>query len=225
MRRGGHAVFWPVHVAYHAAIQAAAPRVRFLPQAPVPAESAVDFLYHRPLATLQNLGCERIFPLVASYDCTEFIDGRLLCSLKFDEYKYAVARVPFAEKWALSLTRDVGREKALHAMLGITRPYLCVDSAAVVLPAGWAGDFQIVPLRDLTGNPLDWLHTLEHAAKRVVADGVYATLIEQLVMPGDNYLIAGAEAVATPVYRHAWIFCTPGQPIPAGDWLRRKIAL
>jgi hypothetical protein len=30
---------------------------------------------------------------------TDTVDNRLANSLKFDEYKFAVARVPFAKKW------------------------------------------------------------------------------------------------------------------------------
>jgi hypothetical protein len=228
----GHEVYWPVHAGYYMAIQAAAPRICFLPQMPVAGVNVVDFLYHQPLSTLEDLGCERIFFLDAAFDCADFANDRLLCSLKFDEYKYAVAKVPFIEKWRLSLERDPGREKALHYMLGINRPYICVHAVGsnksdvrLVLPAAWEAEFQIVYIRELTDNPLDWLYTIEHAAKRIMVDSMYANLTEQLNITGENYLITRSVAGATPVYQNGWTFCEQGQPIPAENHMQRKLAL
>ena len=127
----GHAVYWPVGRDYYAYMQAAAPNVHFLPLDGEPdPRNPLEFFYHRPHALLRELGCDLCLPLYYYLEGGEFIDRKLLGSLKFDEYKYAYAGVPFAEKWNLRLVRDPGREKALHRMLNITRPYICVHRIA-----------------------------------------------------------------------------------------------
>jgi hypothetical protein len=228
----GHEVYWPVYTAYYAAIQSAAPEIHFLPHDLKTGARVEDSLYRQPLSTLEGLECDRIFSLDAIFDYCDPANIRLLCSLKFDEYKYAVARVPFTEKWTLSLQRDLGREKALYYMLGISRSYICIHAAGsggsnapLVLPAAWESEFQIVHIRELTDNPLDWIYTIEHAAKRIMVDSMFANLTEQLNITGENYLITRSIAGMTPVYQNGWIFCEPGQPIPAENHLQRKRAL
>ena len=218
--RQGHEVHWPVHAAYYDAIQAAAPAVKFIPRDPAGVTDPLEFFYRWPLQLLTDLGCQKIFPLYSSLEGADFIDARLAGALKFDEYKYALTGVPFAEKWTLALTRDPAREKALHDRLGITRPYICVHNmasdvgAAVDLPPAWLEHFQIVQIQPLSDNPLDWLYTIEHAAKRIMIDSLYANLVEQLNITGENYLITRSVTAATPVYKNGWVFCWPFDPIP-----------
>ena len=45
---------------------------------------------------------------------TLYGDGSVVSnSVKFDEYKYAIAQVPFHEKWNLKLVRNAERERVL----------------------------------------------------------------------------------------------------------------
>ena len=217
----GHEVYWPVHQDFYAAIQQAAPQVNFISLDPAIGTSILHFLYEHPMAVLQALGCEKIIPLAIAIEGADFIDLKLVGSLKFDEYKYARAGVPFSEKWRLGdfLERDLGREKALHAMLGITGPYICVHPTAsninmtVNLPERWLTDYQIVKIHPLTDNQLDWIYTLEHAAKLVLLDSCFANLAEQLNIGGDKYLITRSVVAATPVFKNGWTFCWPFDPI------------
>jgi hypothetical protein len=219
--RQGHEVYWPINRHYHGFLQSAAPDVHFLPLDGEPDPlNPLDFFYHRPLALLQQLDCDVGLPLYYYLEGAEFIDRKLLGSLKFDEYKYAFAGVPFAEKWNLQLVRDPGREKALFYMLGITRPYIIVHRVAsnahvtADLPPSWLANYQIIEITERTDNPLDWIYTIEHAAKRVMIDSSFANLTEQLNITGENYLILKVELEGTPVFRNGWTYCWPGDPIP-----------
>ncbi len=219
--RQGHEVYWPVNRHYQGFMQAAAPDVQFMPLdgAPDPL-NPLEFFYYRPLALLEEAGCDVCLPLYYYLEGGDFIDRKLAGSLKFDEYKYAFAGVPFAEKWTLSLKRDLGREKALYHMLGITRPYILVHrlasnaEATVDLPARGQADYQIIEISELTDNPLDWIYTIEQAAKRVMIDSGFANLTEQLNIGGENYLILKIELAGTPVFQNGWTYCWPGDPIP-----------
>ena len=211
----GHEVLWPVHRDYYDPIQAAVPTVQFLPVDPAIAATRLDFFYHHPLQQLQALGCEKFLPLYSRLTGADFIDEQLAATLPFDEYKYAVAGVPFSEKWRLELRRDPAREQALYTRLNLSRPYICVHRTAsnhvatTPLPAAWQRDYEIVEVQRLTDNPLDWLYTLEHAAKLVLVDSCFANLAEGLNFAGDKYLLPHAGFLGTPVLRNDWTICDP----------------
>ena len=153
--RQGHEVYWPVFEPYHAAIQAAAPAVNFLPISAAESADKGELLYDLPLARLRALGCAVILPLYSVLGKGDFFDETLKNSLKFDEYKYAYAGVPFAEKWALSLVRDPAREQALYDSLDITRPYICVHRQGVGYGGGCEIARRLARLPDRRNPPAD----------------------------------------------------------------------
>jgi hypothetical protein len=228
--RQGHEVYWPVHEVYYDAIRRVAPDVKFMPLDPDGCTDPLEFLYRRPYAFLSELGCERIIPLNSSLEGADFIDRKLALALKFDEYKYAHARVPFTEKWNLQLHRDAEREMALHRRLPITGPYICVHdtasdvSAPVHLPASWLARYQIIQVQELTDSLFDWIYTIERADKLVMIDSSLANLTEQLNIESEKYLIIRSVAAATPVYKNGWTFCWPFDPIPdSPDRLQKNL--
>jgi hypothetical protein len=218
--RQGHEVYWPVLDIHYPSFQAAGPAVNFLPISAGETANQGALLYDLPLVRLQALGCELILPLYTTFGKGAFCDETLKKALKFDEYKYAYAGVPFSEKWTLSLVRNHDREKELYDGLGITRPYICVHSRGydkairVILPDVWQENFQIVEIEPLTDNLFDWLYIIEHAAKRVMIDSVFANLTEQLNMAGENYLFNRSIVEFTPVYRNGWFYCWQDDPVP-----------
>ena len=213
--RHGHQVFWPIHPSYMSAMNFAEPAIEFLP---VEAEyESVDYFYDKPERLLAEAGCERVFHLYLYPD--KVTDAQLAVTVKFDEYKYAITDVPFAEKWNLALRRDPDRELALYNSLGITREYVLVHdtgsnfAASVTLPTAWLDRYQVVTIDRRTDNPFDWIHTIEKASKRVFLDSVFANLTDQLNIVGDNHLILRSVINATPVLKNGWQFCWPGEPI------------
>ncbi len=226
--RQGHEVYWPVQAGYYTAIQAVAEKVKFIPITPRDGVPLVDALYHLPYETLVNHNCDRIFSLGMTSGCQQYIT-RLSMSLKFDEYKYAIAGVPFSEKWSLRLNRNLEREKIIYEKFNITRPYICVHDmasgsmgATITLPQKWLEDYQIVKVQQLSDSPFDWIYTLEHAAKLVMVDSCFANLVEQLNIACDKYLITRSQAIATPVFKNGWTFCQWGVPIVENPYPPRK---
>ena len=207
----GHTVFWPVNELYLEFLVSAAPYVIFIPISATPGQDLDNYFYHDPMAILLQHGCDRVFTLDRNYSRKDVRNLALAVPLKFDEYKYAVAGVPFSEKWKLRLERDKGRELALHAMLNLTREYICVHSTGsdyfvpVTLPEAWSTRYQIVEITSLTDNPFDWLFTIENAAKRVLLDSSFANLTDQMNIR-DNYLILRSSIGLTPVLKNNWKF-------------------
>src|SRR6185369_8396784 len=135
----------------------------------------------------------------------------LIEHLKFDEYKYAAAGVPFSRKWELEITRNPEREMALHRSLDIRGPYICIHRrghdvvANFGMPPEW-GALQVVEVDARTDSPFDWIYTLEHAAKIVCIDSLFSNLVEQLNLPNEKHLILRLPNPYMPVMKNGWQF-------------------
>ena len=203
----GDEVHWPIEDCHFPIFKPVKPEVNFIPIA-----RDNGLVYHRPLARLKEMGCDRIISLVSYSVFPEAFDGKLSASLKFDEYKYAIAGVPFARKWDLRIRRDPGRETALKQRLNLTRPYICVhthgstQSRNLNVAQTLRDQYQIVQITPLTESPFDWIMVLEQASKVVMIDSCFSNLVEQLNLPMEKYLILRSPVPFTPVLKNGWIF-------------------
>ena len=203
----GHQVFWPVNEPYYRFLVEAVPYVTFIP---VTFTEHVDFLLTTPKRELAARGCERTYTLYNKVfdDRSVLQRPELVDYLKFDEYKYAVAGIPFSEKWRLAVRRDLDREKRFHASLGIKGPYICVHRHASSIrvdfgmPEEWKS-YQIVEI-DGRGTPFDWIYTFEQAAKLVCIDSAFSNLIEQLNLPNEKHLFLRMQNPFSPVLKNGW---------------------
>ena len=203
----GDEVHWPVEECHLPIFKAVKPEVYFIPLA-----RGDGLVYRRPQACLKELGCDRIIALPSFSTVPDAFDKKLRASLKFDEYKYAIAGVPFARKWELRIVRDMERESKLKQRLNITGPYVCVhthgsdQSMKVNLPQSMIEKFQIVEITPLTSSPFDWISTLEGASKVVMIDSCFSNLVEQLNLPMEKYFVLRSPMQYTPVMKNGWIF-------------------
>ena len=207
----GHEVYWPIERSWQPAFREVKPEIHFIPLDPEP-----NYWYETPLARLRELGCDPIIPLYSYLKSNENIPHRgLAASLKFDEYKYAVAGVPFARKWDLRLRRNMQREMDLHRRLNITRPYICRHMSGktvtyqIRVPREWENEYQVVDISELTDSPFDWIYTLEHATKLILIDSCFANLVEQLNLPMEKRLLLVSRLDGTPVMKNGWKFISP----------------
>jgi predicted O-linked N-acetylglucosamine transferase (SPINDLY family) len=211
----GLEVCWPVDEHYLPMFRRARPEVQFFGVA-----RNDDYFLPAPQRILEEQGCTRTFVLYsylnpasgAGYD-----NLPLARYFKFDEYKYAVAGVPFERKWKLRIQRDMDRELALHGKLNISKKYVCRHSIAEpavaesVLLRQWGEQFQIIDIAPLTDNVFDWIYTLEHAQKLLMVDSCFANLVEQLNLGVEKYLVLRTPGFWTPVFRNEWKFVLPTQ--------------
>lgn len=213
----GHEVFWPVSDRYFPFVKAAFPTIGFNSLEPGPwGYDSLDHAYNRPLAELQTLGCDEVICLYSnlvaeqglSFEGT--VDARLANSLKFDEYKYAVAKVPFTKKWELQITRDPERENALLESLGICRDFVLIHSHGsnfsmdIQLSEEMERDYQIVRITEVTDNPFDWLGAMEAASMLFLLDSCFANLAEQLDIGRNRTLFLRSGVRSTPVFKNCW---------------------
>jgi hypothetical protein len=207
----GHSVSWPVDSRFVDFMREADDRIDFIPvDHNSVGDNSLDFFHGYPLKALKERGCDRIFTLYSYLTNVAIDNPRLANSLKFDEYKYAVAGVPFTEKWNLQVKRNLERETALFESLRIERPYICIHRTGsnfesdIAIPDDWKRDFQIVEMGPITPNPFDWILTLERAARLVMIDSSFANLVEGLNIGGEKFLIVRSPCAFTPVFKNAW---------------------
>lgn len=209
----GHEVFWPLDARFVPFAEPAFPGIRFLPvDAAVTGPATLEYFHGAPLRALAEAGCEAVHCLYSFLSGLPVVQEHLARSLKFDEYKYAVAGVPFARKWALRIARDRAREQALSQRLGLRDPYVLVHETGsdyrlhIALPPDIEATHQVVRMEDLTDSPFDWLGALEGAAMLVCVDSVFANLADQLDLCPRKYLFLRSPIQATPVFRSGWQF-------------------
>ena len=211
----GAEVVWPVRDDYLTFLEPAAPYVRFVP---VHGEgAAADIFVHRPKALIAELRCDEVYVLYNAMlgDPRLIQHAEFARHLKFDEHKYAVAGVPFGEKWRLDIVRDRRREERLFEALGIRGPYVCVHSKSrdfaprIMLPEAWRRDYQVVEVGERTDSPFDWIATLERAEELLLIDSCFSNLVEQLNLPNAKTLILRSRVELTPVMKNGWRFYSP----------------
>ena len=153
----------------------------------------------------------------------ELTDPEMFNILKFDQYKYQTAGVPFRSKWDLAscITRDPIRESMLKDSLKLDGAYavahLTGSSARVEASIiTWLDPaVRIVNIDDhLTDNLFDWISVLEGASAIVCLDSAVANLVDQLCITGPElYWIRRSAWDLTPVLGSAWTIVPTNLPI------------
>lgn len=207
-----HTVYWPIDERFAPSFLPAVDYVNFLP---FPFEATLDGFVNRPRKLLEEAGCEKIISLY-SYLTGDgsggaLYDKRLSASLKFDEYKYAIAGVPFLEKWRLNIRRNRKRETELQAKLVRQPDYVVIQKVG----SNFKTDFRFPPgfeksqkieITEQTDNIFDWLTILENARLLVLVDSCFANLVEQLNLRTPKVFLLRSEARFTPVLKNHWHF-------------------
>jgi len=208
----GHDVFWPVYRDWLAALSEAAPYVRFLPLE----GREGPWMFPKPLALLRERGCDRIVPLASHIEGHPdlLVSRKLTEILKFDQYKYAITNVPFREKWNLHIVRNKQREDRLFNEVAPRGEFVVChlegsDFVAKIDVRAMARGAPVVEITRRTDNFFDWLAVIEKASLRVLIDGCFANLIDQLQMPGKNILLVRSPWAFTPVLLGDWSYISP----------------
>jgi hypothetical protein len=203
----GWSVYWPIDQRFYPSVRDSVSYVKFLPFEFRP--TIAGFLTE-PVKLLQARKCDRIVPLYSHLTGGAVANPGLARSLKFDEYKYAVAGVPFAEKWNLQIRRDPVREQDLARRVApVSGPYAVQHltgsdyRASYPMPAAYRGR-SLVTVEAHTDNIFDWLGVLERAEFLALVDSCFANLVEQLGFGNAKAFLLRSEVRFTPVLRGAW---------------------
>lgn len=212
----GNEIYWPICEDFVTHFESVAPWVTWLS---VPVDAQGEFFLNTPLERLASVGITEEDDVLYLYQylssVPERTDPDLFAMMKFDQYKYAVAGVPFAKKWELAscITRDPAREQQLYDQL-VTKPRYMVyqgkasDVQYEIDLSGIEADVQKIEITEATDSVFDWLKILEGAETIVLIDSVFANLIDQLKI-----------CEATPKYfMRKWNRRVDGNPVLLGDW-------
>jgi hypothetical protein len=161
---------------------------------------------------LEGRGCERIIALYCALrHRQDFINAKFAESFRFDEYKYAMAGVPFREKWNLQIVRNDGRERQLFQDVIASNNFVVCHLQGSAVRAELdvkttAGDRDIVEITNRTENIFDCLSVIERASLRIMIDSCFSNLAEQLRIPGPKIFIRRSRMSFTPVMLGDWMF-------------------
>jgi hypothetical protein len=204
-------VFWPIDSDFLDAFQYAFPKIKFIPisQSSTGILTA-DYFYNEPYRELKDLNCNAILCLYSFLTGFDFGYGNLKDAISFDAYKYAVAKVPFSEKWKIKIKRNPIREVQLFHTLGLSpnEKYSVIHDQGSVYSADLdhfiPKENRKIKIETITDNFLDWLGVLENADSFYVINSVYSNLIEQLNFAGKKNFFSQTTASWTPVLINDW---------------------
>lgn len=213
----GVTVHWPIDRRFLPSFASAVDYVEFIPFDFTP---SLDGFLMTPMRLLKDRGCDKIVPLYSHLTNTTIANQDYFRSLKFDEYKYAIAGVPFGEKWNLQIKRNPEREQALFDRVVRSDHYVVRQVEGSNFKAEYtdrdiAAAEQVIDVTDVTDNIFDWLMVFERAQSLVLVDSCFANLVDQLNLPVRKKFLFRSPVNFTPVMRGAWEFCAANSRPPA----------
>lgn len=173
------------------------------------------FFYRTAEANLIHRDCEEIVCLYQYLsNMPQLSDPDLFPILKFDQYKYARAGVPF--KWKQRLAECIQRDPAAEdrvyrAVVAGDRPYIVthLEGSDVSLTLDFSDaeqqGFQVVNIQEgVTDNIGDWLKVIEGAESLYLIDSCFANLVDGLDIHRDKWFIRRSKMDLTPVLLSDW---------------------
>jgi hypothetical protein len=172
------------------------------------------FFYRTAEANLVHRGCEEIICLYQFLsNMPELSDPDLFPILKFDQYKYAVAGVPFKHKQRLGqcITRDPVAESAVYRQVVTQSQYIVVhtEGSDRTLNLDWSDaesqGYQVVHIQEgVTDNLVNWLSVIEGAESLYLLDSSVSNLVDGLDIHRDKWFIRRSKMDLTPVLLSDW---------------------
>ncbi len=209
--QGYDEVLWPICEEFIPSMRKAAPWVTWIP---LKTTRDGSFFYFHAYNNLKYRDCEDIVCLYQYLsNMPELSDPDLFPILKFDQYKYAVAGVPFKNKQRLAecITRDPVAEDRVYSTVVQNPKYIVVHDAGsdVKLKLDWTDaeqqGYQVVHIREgVTDNIFDWLRVIEGAESLYLIDSCFANMVDGLDIHRDKWFIRRSKMDLTPVLLSDW---------------------
>ena len=204
-------ILWPICEEFVAGMRKMAPWVTWIP---LKTTRDGSFFYYHAHANLKYRDCEQIVCLYQYLsNMPELSDPDLFPILKFDQYKYAVAGVPFKCKQRLGecIVRDPVAEDRVYNTVVKQSKYIVVHDAGsdVRVALDWsdaeAQGYQVVKIKEgITDNIADWLKVIEGAESLYLIDSCFANMVDGLDMHRDKWFIRRSKMDLTPVLLSDW---------------------
>jgi hypothetical protein len=219
---GYEEVYWPICEEFLPGMQKMAPWIHWIPLKTDPQGSffywhAYNYLKYREL---DDIVC--LYQFLSNMP--QLSDPDLFPILKFDQYKYAAAGVPFRWKQQLSrcITRDPAAEERVYKSVVQQDQYIVVhlEGSDRRIPLDFSdaerAGFQVIEIQEgLTDNVGDWLKVLEGAASLYLIDSCFANLVDGLDLHRDKWFIRRSKMDLTPVLLSDWSYFPISQYLKA----------
>jgi hypothetical protein len=214
--RQGYNIYWPVCEEFIPSFQNTASWVNWLA---VKTDKTGYFFYDEPMRLLKEQGITEEEDILYLYQFLnskpELTDPDYFAMMKFDQYKYAQAGVPFRDKWQLNecITRDSTREQALYDKVVKQPRYMIYQQTSSDVQyeidlSQVDPELQRIEITAQTNNIWDWLKVIEGAELMIMIDSVYANIIDQLNLNPE----------AEKYYMRKWNRSVDGNPVLLQNW-------
>ena len=211
-REQGAEVYWPICEEFMSSMTRAAPWVNWIP---LKTDPQGQFFYTKAMVNLKYRDLDEVICLYQYLsNMPSLSDPDLFPILKFDQYKYARAGVPFKHKQRLAecITRDPAAEDRVYrAVVAGDRPYIVTHlegsdvQSTLDFSDAEAQGYQVVNIRPgVTDNIFDWLKVLEGAESLYLLDSCFANMVDGLDMHRDKWFIRRSKMDLTPVLLSDW---------------------
>ena len=213
----GHTVYWPICEEFYPTMSQCAPWVNWIR---LKTDPQGKFFYDAP-----KLALKYIVPEDRHINLMQFLSNRpedsdpdIFPILKFDQYKYAVAGVPFLWKWKLAdyIARNPVAEDALYNKLVKKSRYIVAHLAGsdrrveLDFTEVERQGVQVIRIEEgFTDNALDWLRIIKGAEALYMIDSCYSNLVDQLGITVEKTFIRRSKMDLTPVLGGEWNYMSP----------------
>lgn len=214
-RQQGREIYWPICEEFVASFRDTVPWVHWIP---VHTDPRGLFFLDTPTKLLADLGiteADTLYLYQYLNSVPERTDPDLFAMMKFDQYKYAQAQVPFKHKWQLAkcITRQPDREQALYEQLVDKPRYMVYQQRASDVSYDWDlswidPEVQRIEITEHTDSIWDWLKILEGAETMILIDSVFANIVDQMNINPD----------AGKYYARKWNRSVDGNPVFLNSW-------
>ena len=209
--QGYDEILWPICEEFMSTMTKCAPWVTWIP---LKTTRDGSFFYFHAYNNLKYRNCEQIVCLYQYLsNMPQLSDPDLFPILKFDQYKYAVAGVPFKNKQRLAecITRDPVAEDQLYKQVVKGGPYIVVHDQGSdrQINLDWSDaesqGYQVIHIREgLTDNLVNWLSVIEGAETLYLIDSVFSNIVDGLDLHRDKWFIRRSKMDLTPVLLSDW---------------------
>lgn len=215
-RDRGATVYWPICEQFMSTMTQCAPWVNWIP---LKTDPQGKFFYDSA-----KLALKYVVPEDRHINLMQYLSSRpqdsdpdIFPILKFDQYKYAVAGVPFLRKWTLGqyLVRDQAGEEAVYNTV-VRKPRYIVahlegsDKRVDLDFSSVDPAVQIVYIKEgITNNAVNWLRVIENAEALYMIDSCYSNLVDQLDINVEKTFIRRSKMDLTPVLGSDWAYMSP----------------
>jgi len=171
------------------------------------------FFYDRPMQLLKYTTDEIINLMQFLSSRPQDSDPDLFPIMKFDQYKYARAGVPYKNKLLLDtcIQRDPAVEDRLYKEVVKKEKYIVTHLAgsdrsyALDFSDAEAQGYQVVNITERPGySVFDWISVLEGAESLYLIDSCFANMVDQLDIGRDKWFIRRSKMDLTPVLLSDW---------------------